>query len=748
MSTVWRSPNRRVAAALQRTSVVSTVVLAVVLLAVMATATQRTAVAGFGLVAGCSLGLQALGVVLVYRSSRVVNLAQVQLASITAVLFSEILRHHAILRLTGFGCDGCPASPTAAAIEYWVALAGTLLVAPLCGLIVYFGLMRPLARASRLVGTVATLAAATVLGYAGDLIAGAFDPHGGSLGGTPADTRPPVAANLRLGPGVVLDLGSWLTVVVAVLALGLVILFLRRARMGRAIRAAADNEDRARSLGIGPIGVQALVWSIAGLLSGLGASLDAMATGVGGSGGVTVPVVVTILAAAVLASLDNLPLALVSAVVLGILQQGVIAGNVDPGVRDAVVFAIVVGILLLRPRELSGRLAAAAGAWATSRETRPVPTALRDLPPVRRMRRATAGAIAVMALAVPWVLSPGGVTQASQMLVYGIVGLSLLILSGWTGQISLGQFGLAAVGAWVASWLAGSAGLPFWLTVPAGAVAGTVTALVVGLPALRIRGLYLAITTLAFAQVAQSVLFGQKLGATLIPDHLDRPSILGLDGSDDRAFYYLLLVIAFACALAVVGLRRSRTGRALIASRENEQATQAFGVNLTRARLQAFVVSGFFAALGGALFAYLVGGASGGGFTPEFSEKLFLMTVVGGLGAVAGPFLGAVFLALATALIDAGSGSAGVVAVAAIILLLSVPGGMAQMVASVRDAFLRRVADRYHIAVPAFAHGGAEDDGRARLAPKRLGGGATEFVPRRYRLDRRPPQPVQTGAGR
>ncbi len=174
---------------------------------------------------------------------------------------------------------------------------------------------------------------------------------------------------------------------------------------------------------------------------------------------------------------------------------------------------------------------------------------------------------------------------------------------------------------------------------------------------------------------------------------------------------------------------------------------QAFGVNLTRARLQAFVVSGFFAALGGALFAYQVGGASGGGFTPEFSEKLFLMTVVGGLGAVAGPFLGAVFLLVATTLVDTGSGSGAVVAAAAIILLLSAPGGVAQVVASIRDSFLRRVADRYHVEVPAFAHGAGETDGRARLAPKRLSSGATEFVPRRYRLDRRP-LPAQTGAGR
>jgi len=737
----WTSRRRQVGALLQRTTVVSTGVLAVLFTMVMATATQKAAVLGFGVVAGCSLGLQAMGVVLVYRSSRVVNLAQAQLGAVTAVLFSEIVRHHAILRGLGISCDGCHPQAGAAAAEYGLAALGTVLVAPLIALILYFGLMRPLARASRLVGTVATLAAATVLTFAAEAITHGFDGDAPSLAAAPADTRPPVHASVHLGNAVVINFGSLLTMGVALAALGLIVAFLRRARMGRAIRAAADNEDRARSLGIGPIGVQAVVWTVAGLLSGLAAVLDSMSTGVGGAGGVPIPVLVTILAAAVVASLDSLPLALLAAVVLGVLQQAVIAGNVDQGVRDLVLFGVIVGVLLLRPRELTGRLAAAAGAWATSRETRPIPPALRDLPPVRRMRQLTLGGVALALLGVPWVLSPGGTGEAGQLLTYGIVGLSLLVLSGWAGQISLGQFGLAAVGAWVASALAGSAHLPFWITVPLGAAAGAVTALLIGLPALRIRGLYLAITTLAFAELAQSLLFGQNLGATLIPDHLDRPSVLGLQG-DERALYYLVLAIAAACAVAVTGMRRSRTGRALIASRENEQATQAFGVNLTRARLQAFVVSGFLAALAGGVFAYQLGGASSGGFTPELSEKLFLMTVVGGLGAVVGPFLGVLFLALATNLVDAGSGSSAVLAAAVIVLLLSKPGGGAQVVAAMRDAFLRRVADRYHVEVPAYSRGTESGDGRARLAPKRIASGATAFVPRRYRLDRRPPAPV------
>src|SRR5258708_393225 len=212
--------------------------------------------------------------------------------------------------------------------------------------------MRPLARASRLVGTVATLAAATVLAWVAEAIAKAFDGDTPGLASAPPDTRPPVQASVHLGSSVVLNFGSLLTIGVALVALGLIVAFLRRARMGRAIRAAADNEDRARSLGIGPIGVQAVVWSVAGLLGGLAAVLDSMSTGVGGAGGVPVPVLVTILAAAVVASLDSLPLALLAAVVLGGLQQAGTAGTGDQGVPGGGLFWATVGGWPLPPVEV------------------------------------------------------------------------------------------------------------------------------------------------------------------------------------------------------------------------------------------------------------------------------------------------------------------------------------------------------------------------------------------------------------
>jgi branched-chain amino acid transport system permease protein len=731
---------------LQRTTPVSTALLAGLLLLVVGTSSQRGGVLAYGLVAGCNLGLSALALVLVYRSSRVIDFAQLQIGALGGVLFGEIIKHHAILRGLGLGCDGCPASAGASAAEYGLAAAGSMLLAPVLSLILYLGLLRPLVRTSRLVATVATLAAGTVLTWVAGVVAAGFDGQVASGLGAVENTTPPVDISLRVPGGAVLTFGMLLTIAVTLLAAGGILLFLRRARVGRAIRAAADNEERARSLGIRPLAVQAVVWTIAGLLAGLATTLEDMATGIGGPGGVGVPVLIVVLAAAVIASLESLPLALLAAVVLGVVQQAVIAGSLDPGLQDLVIFGVIVGVLLLRPRELTGRLAAAAGAWTSARETRPIPTVLRDLPPVRRLRRWTTGGVIVVALGLPFVLSPGDTGQASQYLVDAIVGLSILVLSGWAGQISLGQFGLAAVGAWVAAVLGGGAHMPFWLTVPIGAVAGALAALLVGLPALRLRGLYLAITTLAFAELAQTMLFGTKMGAQLLPQHLDAPSILGIDSGDERALYYMTLVIAVACAVAVLGIRRSRTGRALIAARENEQAVQSFGVNLTRARLQAFCASGFFAALAGGLFAYQVGGPSSGGFAPSFSVQLFLMAVVGGLGSVAGPFLGAAFLAIAVSILGEGSGSGALVAGGLLVLLLSAPGGLAQVVAATRDAFLRRVADRYHLDVPALRRAGSSGDGRVPLAPKLTGGGAAVFVPRRYRLEKRPPAPVRPGA--
>jgi branched-chain amino acid transport system permease protein len=315
-----------------------------------------------------------------------------------------------------------------------------------------------------------------------------------------------------------------------------------------------------------------------------------------------------------------------------------------------------------------------------------------------------------------------------------MAGLSLLILTGWAGQISLGQFALAAVGAYVAAIV----NLPLLLAVPIGACAGAAVAFIVGIPALKLRGLHLAVITLAFSLAVSSYLLDPSYLGKHLPRQLHRPHVLGISFEDDRVFFYFTVAVLVLVVLAVVGLRRSRTGRVLIAARDNERTAQSFGVSLTRVRLTAFALSGFIAALAGGLFAYEQHGVVAANFTPTESINVFLYAVIGGLGTVAGPIIGAVYMGALQifrtspliAELATGLGGLG--------LVLLAPGGLASIAISVRDAGLRRIASRNRIVVASLISDRDPtrlDEGVA-ITPKAAKRGASAYVPNRYALDR------------
>jgi branched-chain amino acid transport system permease protein len=322
-------------------------------------------------------------------------------------------------------------------------------------------------------------------------------------------------------------------------------------------------------------------------------------------------------------------------------------------------------------------------------------------------------------LGLPWVLSSSQANAATIVAIYAMIGLSLLVLTGWAGQISLGHFAFAAVGGYAAA----ASGLPMPAALVVGGLAGAALAVAVGVPSLRLGGLELSVTTLAVALGATAILLNPTYLGKALPDRLPRPGIL----DSERVFYYLTLVLLAGAVTAVVGLRRSRTARALIAARDNEPAAQTFGVAVVRARLVAFALSGFLAAFAGALFAFHQKGVHAAAYAPEVSVLMFLMVVIGGLGSVAGPLAGA----LAIGILDFFSASPLVTFLATgggvVLLLLVAPGGLGQLAYDVRDAFLRGVARR----------AGVEDESRRErvpIAPKVAAGTAGAFVPERYRL--------------
>lgn len=722
-------------AALRRPDTVSAALVGVLFVAVVLFPKGMPAgIYGSALVFGARSALAVTGIILVYRSSRIINFAQIQLGAVGAMIFFQLVKHHTILRGVDAACGCLPADLDtapgwAAHLEYWTAVLVALVASVVLSLATYLLVVRRFRDAPPLVGTVATIAVAQVLVWATQRIPPLFDDE---PGGT---VPPPLDVSFTLDPAV-FRFPDIAAVVVAVAALAGISVFLHRSRIGIGVRASAENSERASSLGVNTTQVGSSVWALAGLLSGLTAVLLVMSAG-GGSAGAGVGSLVRILAAAVIAGMVNLPLAVMAALGLAVLDAGFLWSWGNGALLDLVIFGLLLAFLVLRPQPRTGRVDPTGGSWQPAREIRPTPVELRGLSAVNRLKRRAGIGLAVVLLGFPFVMSPGQTADGTVMLVYGMVGLSLLLLTGWAGLISLGQFAFAAIGGFGVAWLGGELGLPFLPALLLAGLGGAVASVVVGLPALRIRGLYLAVTTLSFAVVVTNVLLSESYGARLIPSTLERPSVLGLDTNDERVFYFLALAMLALFVVAVMGMRRSRSARALIASRDNDRAAQAFGINLVRARLETFAVSGLLAALAGGLFAYQQGGLASGNFSTDVSLTMFLMVVIGGLGSIAGPLLGAFFVGGLTIFVP---GYVGVYSAALLlVILLFAPGGLSQALFAGRDALLRRIALRHRIRVPSLlADGRAWELGeKAPLRPKVAPGGVPVHVPERYRLPHR-----------
>lgn len=698
---------------------------------------------GLGLVMGCQIALGAIGVLLVYRSDRIINFAQVQLGALGGVLFFECVTRKQFIRWGHAVCPPCfPADPRQAGpvlewANFILALVLGIGSAILIGLIVRVAIVQRFRKQSPLIGTVATLGVVQVLGAVAASAPGWFRTAAerriarGGGGSAATSAKPPADLSFAWDP-YVFNLGEILAVVVTVVAVAALAMFLKRSKLGIGVRASAENQERAATLGMNSERLAARVWIIAGALSGVAAVIGAMTTGSSAIGAVSSGMLLRVFAAVVIAGMESLSVAILLAIAFAIFDQGFLWSFGGGSLVDLIVFGALVIALLVRRARVGGRIDPEGAGWRAAEEARPIPKQLRDLPIVRKARRAGPAALAVIMVAFPWVMSPGDTHQGTIMLFYAMIGLSLLVLTGWAGQMSLGQFAFAAVGGYAAAIVGGSWGWPLPIALLAGALAGSATAVIVGLPALRIRGLYLAVTTLGFAIVTSSVLLGQNFGGKFLPARLQRPVVLGLDTADERIWYYMALAILTGFVVAVIGMRRGRTARALIASRDNERAAQSLGVNLVRARLEAFAVSGFLAAFAGALFAYHQEGVNAGNYSPQASLNMFLLAVIGGLGSFAGPLLGALYVGglsiFARSFADLGTG------VAALLILMFTPAGLTRIVFGLRDTILRRVAERHRLLVPSLRTGAGDAGFRAPIAPKLLPTGGQVPVPVRYRL--------------
>jgi len=255
-------------------------------------------------------------------------------------------------------------------------------------------------------------------------------------------------------------------------------------------------------------------------------------------------------------------------------------------------------------------------------------------------------ALAAGLVVLPWLI-PNYLVDVSLVLIYAIGGLSLMVLAGYTGLVSLGHAAFLGIGAYAHVYFAQSLGLP-WLVALALAVVLTAAAgVLVGLPALRMTGVYLTIATLAFALIIQEVFTRwERVTGGLKGRAVDKPVIFGVALAHDAAFYFLCLAVLIGGLWLTSNVLRSPTGRAWIAIRDSEIAAQSLGVNLALYKTMAFAYSAALMGVAGALFAHKVGFLAPDIFSVLLSIQLLLMVVVGGLGSLHGAVFGAVFVAL------------------------------------------------------------------------------------------------------
>ena len=238
--------------------------------------------------------------------------------------------------------------------------------------------------------------------------------------------------------------------------------------------------------------------------------------------------------------------------------------------------------------------------------------------------------------------------------MYGIAALGLNILVGMTGQISLGHAAFFGFGAFSSAWLNSTTGIPVILTIPLAGLMTTAIGMVFGIPAARIKGLYLAIATLASQFILQDFFaradwFSGGSSGSLA----ETVTLFGFAFDSDQRYYYLVLFWTILSLVAVANLKRSRDGRALVAIRDHYLSAQIMGINLTKYRILAFGISSFFAGLGGALLGHYLGFVSAEGFTILLSIQFLAMIIIGGLGSVMGTMLGSAFIVLLPQVMEA-----------------------------------------------------------------------------------------------
>ena len=618
------------------------------------------------LVIGLSLGavysLLAAGVTVVYQAVRIPNVAVAAIGTVAAVLHGDLMS---------------PDGSIGSGLDWWTALAVGVGVAAVLGLacdLLTRGLREQIIPAL-----------VALLGLSALLLAGV-----NTVWGSEAKLLPPPSAT-RWGTGDLQIARSDVITIILAAAIGVAVtIFVRKTRLGLALRAQGNDTEGARQAGVNPGTVSRVAWVLSSALGAVAMTL-ALSPVLVNTYDTPIVYAAFAVAAAAVGGFRSLPRAVLAGMILGVVPTVFEPRDLAVGgIGNLVAFLIVAGVLFRRPGMIGRPVldetfssAPADNAPAAGRRRSALATAAVALPTGAR-RALLAGLAVGLAVVVPALSTEVALDAWARGIAIFLICASIVIMSGWTGDLPLGQVAFAGIGAYLVGDLSNRAGLPHFAAIPLAALAALPYALALGIPAFRSRG------RLAFAALS---LLGMVLAATLLwgpgarwftgrvsisqrPDWME-----ALSGRPAASYYLLALLLAAGVVWFATNLRRSRIGRALAAARDSDTATRSLGIDPAHYRLVALSFSAVVAALGGILLAYGEKPLDPTRFAVFLSVQYFLYTVVGGTRSLAGAAV-VVFAFEVVPALDQGTpptGPSGVLVLGALaaVTVAFVPGGLA-----------------------------------------------------------------------
>ncbi|MDL9937841.1 branched-chain amino acid ABC transporter permease/ATP-binding protein [Gordonia sp. ABSL1-1] len=576
-----------------------------------------------GLGNGAVYAALGLALVMTFKSSGVVNFATGAIALYAAYTYGFLRQGYLLNPVPGLEAR----VDLGGKVEVIPALLISVIIAAALGVLLYLIVFRPMRSAPVLAKAVASIGLMLVIQALIALRVGENTPNVGAIFARDV---------IRIGDTSVTTDRIWLAVVIV--ALGVcAALVLRYTRFGVATEAAAESEKGALVTGLSPDRIALSNWALSSATAGIGGVVIAPIVPLN-------PVaysmfIVPALAAALVGNFTSIALTVGAGLAIGMLQaeatniQSMVDWMPDAGLAEAVPLVLILGFLLARGNPLPGRGAVAG--QSLGRSPRP--------------RHVLAPSVFGVVIGIVALVATSGDFRLAVILsmIYAVIALSQTVVTGYAGQVSLAQLTLAGVGAYGLSRLTEDFGVPFPIAPLLAALAATVVGVIVGLPALRVRGLPLMVATLALAVFLEAFWFrNPSLNGGIQGAPVQAPSLFGLDlgigageGYPRVVFGVLCLVVLVLAVLGVAWLRRSNHGAAMLAVRANERSAAAAGINVGVTKLAAFAVASFLAGLGGSLLAYQQSLATAGTYSVFAGLGLFAVFYVAGVTSISGALL-------------------------------------------------------------------------------------------------------------